>query len=208
MISSPTSRTLTSTTPQSTTAAATRPFVVLCVCEGNICRSPVAAVLLRQVLGADVEVASAGTRAVVGAPVEPAMESLLRQRSPAGSGDFHARQLRPEHLRAADLVVTMTQRQRGKAAGLAPAVVRRTFTLRELARLLSEVGPEALAPGTVTERLRQAVPLAGARRHYVADPRDDDVADPYGRDRAAYVRAYDDIADAVDRVGEVLVGKS
>ena len=38
--------------------------------------------------------------------------------------------------------------------------------------------------------------------------RDDDIADPYGRDRAAYVRAYDDIADAVDRVGEVLVGKS
>ncbi|MGI3784894.1 MAG: hypothetical protein ACRYG2_29390, partial [Janthinobacterium lividum] len=136
----------TSTTPQSTTAAGTRPFVVLCVCEGNSCRSPVAAVLLQQALGPEVEVASAGTRAVVGARVAPEMAALLEGRSLSG-GAFRARQLQPEHLRGAGLVLTMTQRQRAKAASLVPAVVRWTFTLRELARLLTDVDPAALGSG-------------------------------------------------------------
>ena len=82
--------------------------------------------------------------------------------------------------------------------------MRRIFTLRELARLLGEVDPAELGPGTVAERLRRGVPAAGARRHYVADPADDDIADPYGRDAAAYRRAYAEIVDAVDRVGDVV----
>ncbi|MGI3785739.1 MAG: hypothetical protein ACRYG2_33755, partial [Janthinobacterium lividum] len=100
-----------------------------------------------------------------------------------------------------------TQRQRAKAASLVPAVVRWTFTLRELARLLTDVDPAALGSGPARERLSQLVPLAGARRHYLPVPDEDDIADPYGRDEAAYRRAFEEIADAVDRVGE-LVGKS
>ena len=41
---------------------------VLYVCTANICRSPLAAGLLRQAAVPGVQVASAGTRAVVGAP--------------------------------------------------------------------------------------------------------------------------------------------
>ena len=160
-----------STTPHSTRAAEVRPFRVLCVCEGNICRSPVAAVLLQDALGPEVEVTSAGTRAVVGAPVAPEMEALLRDRS-LGSGGSTARQLAADQLRAADLVLTMTTRQRGSAVALAPAVVRRTFTLRELARLLLGVETDALGSATA-ERLRRAVPAAAARRAYVADLRAD-----------------------------------
>lgn len=193
-----------STTPQSTSeVAGTRPFRVLCVCQGNICRSPVAAVLLQDALGPGVEVTSAGTRAVVGAPVAPPMEALLGDRG-AESGTFRARQLRPEHLREADLVLTMTTRQRGKAAALAPVVVRRTFTLAELARLLADVDPDDLDAGTAAERLRAAVPLAEARRRFVADPQEDDIADPYGRDDAAYIKAYAEIEDAVRRLSAVL----
>jgi len=193
-----------STTPQSTSeVAGTRPFRVLCVCQGNICRSPVAAVLLQEALGPGVEVTSAGTRAVVGAPVAPPMEALLVGRG-AGSGTFRARQVRPEHLREADLVLTMTTRQRGKAAALAPAVVRRTFTLAELARLLADVDPDGLGAMAAAERLRAAVPLAEARRRFVADPQGDDIADPYGRDEAAYARAFAEIEDAVGRLSAVL----
>jgi protein-tyrosine phosphatase len=176
---------------------------VLCVCEGNLCRSPVAELLLADALGPDVEVGSAGTHAVVGAPIAPEMRALLLGRS-VESDAFRARQLQPADLRAADLVLTMTVRQRGRAVELAPAVVRRAFTLRELARLLGEVDPAELSAGTLTDRFRQALPAAAARRRYRADPRDDDIADPYGREGAAYRRAFDQVADAVDRISGVL----
>ncbi|GAA3561047.1 protein-tyrosine-phosphatase [Microlunatus spumicola] len=192
---------------QSTTGGAgDGPFRVLVVCEGNICRSPVAALLLAAALGPDVEVTSAGTRAVVGAPAEPAMTAFLGERA-AGLDGFRARQLRPDQVRAADLVLTMSRRQRGATVALAPAAVKRAFTLRELARLLGDVDPEALGDpgsGTLGERLRRALPAAAAQRRFVTDPRVDDIADPYGRDEAAYARAYEAITDAVARVVGVL----
>lgn len=143
---------------------------------------------------------------MAGAPVASPMRTLLLARSVDSAG-FRARQLRADHLRSADLVLTMTRRQRGQVVQLLPAVVRRTFTLRELARLLAEVDPAALAPGTVTERFRRALPAAAARRRYQSDPRKDDIADPYGRSDAAYRRAFDEVADAVDRVAAVLAPK-
>src|SRR4051794_24659301 len=152
-------------------AADGRPFRLLCVCEGNLCRSPVAELLLDAALRPDVEVASAGTHAVVGAPVAPQMRALLEGRSVA-SDAFRARQLQAADLRAGDLVLTMTVPQRGRVVELAPAVVRRTFTLRELARLLAEVDPGALPAGTVGERFRRAVPAAAAQRRYRPDPRE------------------------------------
>lgn len=180
-----------------------RPFRVLCVCEGNICRSPVAAVLLREALGAGVEVGSAGTGAVVGAPVAPPMRALLLGRGLDPDG-FAARQLEAEHLRRADLVLTMTTPQRGAAVSLVPGVVRRTFTVRELARLLDAVDPATLPAGPVADRLRAALPVAAARRRYVVDPRADDIADPYGRHDTAYRRAFDEVVDAVDRISRVV----
>jgi protein-tyrosine phosphatase len=184
-------------------AAGDGPFRVLCVCEGNIARSPVAALLLQTGLGPDVEVTSAGTRAVVGAPLVAPMVTLLADRV-AGTGTFRARQLRADLVRGADLVLTMTRRQRGRVVELAPAVVRRTFTLRELARLLADVDPQDLSVGTLVDRLRQVVPAAAAQRRYVADPRTDDIADPYGRDDEAYRRAFSEIVDAVDVVARAV----
>ncbi|MGI3785304.1 MAG: hypothetical protein ACRYG2_31505 [Janthinobacterium lividum] len=186
--------------PPAPGTAGRRPFLALCVCEGNICRSPAAAFLLQARLGPDVEVTSAGTRAVVGAPVAPPMAALLRGRGIESDG-FRARQLEAVLLQQADLVLTLTREQRGLAVGLVPSVVRRTFTLRELARLLTDVDPETLPPGTSGERLRQALPAAAARRRYVVDPRADDIADPYGRSDAAYRRAIAEITDAVERIG-------
>lgn len=182
-----------------------RPFRVLCVCEGNLCRSPVAQLLLSDALDGVAEVTSAGTRAVVGAPVEPPMPDLLSARGISSEG-FRARQLRPAQLREADLVLTMTAVQRAAAVALAPAVVRRTFTLRELARLLSDGDPVRLDGDDVAARLRQVVPAAAARKRYRADPDADDVADPYGRPDAAFRRAFGEIADAVDRIGAVVQG--
>ena len=178
------------------------PFTVLCVCTGNVARSPAAERLLDQALGAAVRVRSAGTSALVGEGFSAPMDALVAQHGgdPAG---FVARQVSPALLREADLVLGLSREHRALTVDLAPATVRRTFTLREYARLLVELGPDALPGGSVAERLRASVPLAGARRRRVAEA-DDDVADPYRRGDRAYASACDQIAGAVRDIAVVL----
>jgi len=180
---------------------------ILMVCTGNICRSPAAELLLTQTLGPDagLRVASAGTHAVVGAPVHPPMARLL---AAAGTpyDTFLARQLTPGLVRDAAVVVTMTRRHRGHVVELVPAAVRRTFTYRELARFADAVAPE-LPPGTPDERLAALVPLAAAQRGRVpVDPADDDIDDPYQRGDAAYARAFQQVRDATTTLARVLLG--
>ena len=54
------------------------PFSILVVCTGNVCRSPAAERLLASKLGSTVQVASAGTHALVGQPISEPMAALLR----------------------------------------------------------------------------------------------------------------------------------
>ena len=83
---------------------------VLMVCEGNVCRSPLAAALLaREVPG--LEVASAGTRALVGAGADLHAVELMSERSIDISGHV-ARTVDPQMMRSYDLVLVMTSAQR------------------------------------------------------------------------------------------------
>ena len=109
-------------------------------------------------------------------------------------------------LRDADLVLPLTRRHRAAIVELAPAAVRRTFTLREFARLAEAVGPEALPHGgTIPERLAALVPLAAAQRglHHLR-PEDDDVVDPWGRDDSAYEASWNQLAPAVATIAAVV----
>ncbi|MBF4768853.1 hypothetical protein ISU10_13890 [Nocardioides agariphilus] len=114
-------------------------YDVLVVCEGNLCRSPLAERLLRLRLAdaPDVHVSSAGTNASVGNPMDP-MAAAELTRLGGDPGDFAARQLTAELARAADLVLTATRAQRSLVVGMAPAALKRTFTLLEMAVLLDE----------------------------------------------------------------------
>ena len=179
-------------------------FRILCVCTGNVCRSPAAALLLSAGLGPEVEVASAGTRALVGHPLSPPMDALV-----AGAGGdptgFAARQLTERLARPADLVLALTREHRGEVVELWPAAVRRTFTLREFARLVQVVDPDLLPPPTSpAARLRALVPAAAAHRRQVADPGSDDVVDPYRRPAEVYQEAFSHIEQAVRAVVAVV----
>lgn len=178
-------------------------FTILCVCTGNICRSPVAERLLSTALGPGVTVLSAGTQPVLDAPIEPPMAELLSARGVPPEG-FAARRLQIPMLRAADLVLTMTLSQRALVVELAPAVVRRAFTLKEFARLLASADPLDLPAGGADARLHAAVAAAAAQRGYHARSEDDEVADPYRRGDAAYQQAFAGIVDAVDTIAGAL----
>lgn len=189
-------------------------FTILAVCTGNICRSPAIERWLRLGLREEdgIHVASAGVHAVVGAPVSPPMAALIVE----GGGDaraFAARQISAELVRDASLVLTATRGHRASVLGLVPAAVRRTFTLREFARLAGRVDAADLdraAPASAgaAARLRVLVPLAYRRRADLIVPADeDDVVDPIGRPLAVYRRSAAQIRPAVDAIVGVALGR-
>lgn len=196
-------------------------FCILAVCTGNLCRSPQLEQLLRARLplavpGADasaVEIASAGTLARDGAPMEP-LALVEAERLGVGDGDAHrARRLLPEHIEAADLVIGLTHEHRAAAVRALPRANHRAFTLIELTRVaemlveraeahpvppLGEEGVAAFLRGVVATagRARGLLPLA-ATKHI-------DIDDPYGRSAAAYRRSADAVAEHVDRLTAAL----
>ncbi|HEV2891660.1 MAG TPA: protein-tyrosine-phosphatase [Frankiaceae bacterium] len=181
-------------------------FDLLFVCTGNICRSPTAELLAATRLPAEhFRVHSAGTYGLEGYGIEP---GAARELTALGidSAAFRARRLTPELVRDADLVLTATREHRSAVVTLDPKALPRTFTMRELARLLDHV--EVPAGDDPADRARALVAaVAAARgRHPAPDPRDEDVADPYGRGEAAYAAAIEDITEALRRPLEVLAG--
>lgn len=177
---------------------------ILCVCTGNVCRSPAAERLLARALGPSVQVTSAGTYALVGQSFSSPMDRLIIENGADATG-FTARQLSEPHLREADLILGMAREHRAAAVDLVPATVRRGFTLREYARLLGQIDPDLLPAGSPAERARASLPLAAAQRRR-SGAAEDDVADPYRRSDAAYGQAFAEIEQAVTSIATVLNG--
>ena len=94
---------------------------VLFVCVGNVCRSPMAAALLRQRLrfpGSDVQ--SAGVAALVGEPAEPLAIALMNERG-IDLSTHRARQLTPEMASAFDLILVMEEAHQRTVERIFPA---------------------------------------------------------------------------------------
>jgi protein-tyrosine phosphatase len=189
------------------------PVRILTVCTGNICRSPVAERLLQagldQVLPGGFEVRSAGTRALVGDPVQPLSADIIRTFGGTAEG-FTARQLSAKILRNVDLVLTMTSGHRGEVLQLDASLLKRTFTIREFARMLDVLEErEGQAPqgaGLNGERLaantklwRKLPARAASVRHLALAPdaADNDVVDPYRRSADYYRQMEDELAPAI-----------
>ncbi|MCU1602034.1 MAG: putative protein-tyrosine phosphatase [Frankiales bacterium] len=163
-------------------------FRVLFVCTGNICRSPMGELLLRDGLNdrlgddsSDFVVASAGTFGLADHPLEElASRTLLEHHNIVGD-TFRAKKLEAFMVDGADLVLTATREHRAAAVTLSPKAVRRTFTIREFDRLSAAVDPATLPETGPIERARALVAAAASQRGLVrADkPSDDDIIDPY-----------------------------
>ncbi len=115
-------------------------IIVVFVCTGNTCRSPMAEHLFRHLLARRLDcspeeledrgvlVFSAGVAAAAGAPASPEAVETLRQRGIALQG--HESQPLSEQLaRHADFLLTMTQAHRHALVEHWPEVAPRTFLL-------------------------------------------------------------------------------
>lgn len=194
-------------------AADARP-TILTVCTGNICRSPLAEILLRRSLEPiGVQVHSAGTHALVdhGMP-RPAQDLAVALGADAAVVDAHrARYLTEPMLQQADLILTMSREHRSRAVQMVPRSLRRVFTIREFARLASTLSTEAARAAADTagtdpsERLRAAAFAVADQRGMSRHTGDeDDVIDPYRRSQEIYEQSADEMTPAIAEVERVV----
>lgn len=102
---------------------------VLIVCEGNLCRSPMAQGLLQRELS-DVEVTSAGLSAAKGAPIDSFARDLLSARG-IDMSSHSARRLNERVCGAADLILVMESAQKQAIEKFYPTARGRVYRLAE-----------------------------------------------------------------------------
>ncbi|MFQ5704777.1 MAG: low molecular weight protein arginine phosphatase [Gemmatimonadales bacterium] len=114
---------------------------VLVVCTGNICRSPIAAALLRMELDSrdmkETSVSSAGTGAWDGAPASEGAYLVALEHGVDLSG-HRARLLTREVVEGADVIFTMARHQRARVEELGG-----TGRVHVLGEFAGKTGPDA-----------------------------------------------------------------
>lgn len=183
---------------------------LLFVCTGNICRSPLAERLAvawaDQKLGAaaaNVRIASAGTEALDGRSMDKrsaaALESLGGD--PAG---FRARTIVRDMAIHADLVLTMTRKQRRTVLADAPRALRHTFTLPEAADLLRTADLRGITDLPVHQRAGELAVRLNTARAYRMSLEADDVNDPIGHSSSVHKEVGTRIARKLRPLADVL----
>lgn len=182
---------------------------ILTVCTGNICRSPLAEQIIRHRLQqsevAGFTVASAGLHAAVNAPMEPLPATLSRELGgdPTGS---HGKQITQEAVDSAQLVLTMTLKQRDELVKKFPGAAQRTFTMAEFARAgqrlpvveaaaVTAATSWAAVTGTATDSpVAELVRRTAALRSTAELTSTDDIPDPINADESV----HRDVARRID----------
>jgi protein-tyrosine-phosphatase len=144
-------------------------------------------------LGVPVEASSDG---IVGWDGSPAVDESIEAASERGAdiSGHRARRLEESHVREADLVVCMAGEHRESIGRMVPEASSRTFTLKELVRLL-----EATESGeTFEDRIRAADELRASG--FEGSPFDEDVSDPIGMSLDMFRAVAWDIDEWVTRM--------
>jgi protein-tyrosine phosphatase len=186
---------------------------ILVVCTGNVCRSPIAEGLLRDALvqryGEHApHVSSAGTAGWEG---EGAMKESVAAAAERGTDISRhvARKVTGTMVEHAGLVVTMAAEHRDALSRFSPDTAHKTFTLKELVRLLEhldplEPGPDGPEPAPIADRVAAAD--AARAQGFGGNPHDEDVVDPLGMPMDSYRAIAWELDEWVARLMDGLYG--
>jgi len=180
---------------------------ILVVCTGNICRSPMAEGFLRRDLrrrfGQEApHVSSAGVGAWDGTEVTEGSRLAAGERGTDIAG-HRARSVTVDLVREADLVLCMAAEHRWAIERLTPDAASRTFTLKELVRLLESSPLNGSSPSL---RGRVAAAAEARVRGFAGNPSDEDVADPLGQPLEAYRGVAWELDELIRRLDTGLFG--
>ncbi len=182
---------------------------ILVMCTGNICRSPIAAGLLRHALVARFgesapEITSAGTAGWEGSGAVAESVQAASERGIDIAGHV-ARLVTNEMLLQADLIVAMAAEHRLAVIADVPEAEPRTFTLKELVRLLGTLpaADDGAGPDELASRVAQA---AAVRSTIPPTDRDEDVADPLGQPINSYRAIAWELDELIARLMDGLFG--
>ena len=118
---------------------------ILFVCTGNTCRSPMAEVILKDLLmeaGLDgIKVKSAGIAAYPGQKANPQANRIMEEQGIQLEG-HRTSQVNAELLNQADLILTMTEGHKIAVQSGAPTVWNKIYTLKEYAGMLNKDIPD------------------------------------------------------------------
>lgn len=155
-------------------------------------------------LGVEARVHSAG-RLFTGTPATD--EGVAAMRALGHDTSAHrSRRLTPEMARSADLILAMAREHVRDVAVIGQDVWPRAFTLKELVRRASAVGPRS--PGQPLEEWLAKVHAGRTSADILGSSRDDDVADPIGESSATYRRTAAEIQALTDHVVELAWGQA
>ena len=150
-----------------------------------------------------ITVSSAGTMGLSGYAMDRPSALVLQELG--GDPDGHvARRLTPEMVQSADLVLTAVSEQRAQILKAEPMAFRRTFTMREFARLGAGFAP---LPEVTVDALRARVREIAGQRGFAepGGPGDDEIGDPFGASievaRAAGTQVSQSVDSAIAALG-------
>lgn len=149
---------------------------VLFVCTGNVVRSPFLAGLLASLGLPELSFASAGVRAVEGAPASGRVQALAQEYGIDLSG-HSAQQLEGHATGSAAAVVCAAREHKRDVLRLSPASLNHVFTVAELSHAAEKVDVEDL-PDSPFLRWEALAQYAATHRR---NDDSDDIPDPYRR---------------------------
>jgi protein-tyrosine phosphatase len=175
---------------------------ILFVCTGNMCRSPMAEVMLRRRLeerGIDAQVRSAGLTGTGSAAAEPAVQAMREFGLDLAAHE--SRMLSAPMVECSDLVIGLAREHVREVVLVGPGAFGRTFTLKELVRRGHDLGCRN-SDESVADWLSR-LNAGRSRVAHLGDSAADDVDDPIGRRAAVYERVADELSELVDQLVEL-----
>ncbi|MDQ1430088.1 MAG: protein-tyrosine phosphatase [Actinomycetota bacterium] len=177
---------------------------ILVVCTANQCRSPLTAALLERALvarGVDAGVRSAGTRALAGGTVTTGTLDAARKFD-ADLSDHATTPLVRGATQEVDLVIALAREHVREIVSVDADAWRKTFTLKELVRRGTAVGPRVADEDLASWLSR--VHEGRTARELMGAAAIDDVEDPTAStliDHATMAHEVDDLVRAAVALG-------